>query len=589
MLNFSFFSVLPLQMASSWTNTYLLVTTLACLINLTAAYTLIPGISVAANSSVPPRLEIRTFIQDPTRLNIFLLALESMQATATSNLLSYYRISGIHGTNYAWDGDTGGNYPDGYGFCHHSTRLFPTWHRPYLSLFEKTLYDLATTIVQGFPSGTVKNAHLAALTTWRMPYWDWAMTASLPTVMGSTTASANVIVTKVVSGKLANVSIPNPLYSYRLQISGDSNVIIPRPKRTSPQTSETVRNPTTKSGYYVSQPTVTNSAMNGAGSDLKSSVLRALSNAKDYNSFSNMADGADSMEGPHGSVHVTVGGTNGHMTSITLSAFDPIFYLHHANVDRIFALWQALYPNSYLSNNTSDSPNQDTPLNPFRRTDTQYWTSRLARDVKAFGYTYPELINGTRQAVVAAINTLYGLFTDSRKRKREVTTTAATVTDEDIDDYMEYTDDIAATYNDYLVRVKISNQAANGSFIIALFSDEPITDESNYTTDPNFLTSLGIFSRSGRGKKHRKLVNPSACITDILRTKCGISPFLDVTPKTVRKCLKKNFTWMIIGDQSDDLDLDGYQIDILTAKVYLSNSGNSLPSWGKPRRIFKAR
>lgn len=580
-------------MASLLKNIYLLLTTLVCLINLTAGYTLIPGISVAANSSVPPRLEIRTFIQDSTRLNIFLLALERMQATATSNLLSYYRISGIHGTNFAWDGDTGGNYPDGYGYCHHSNRLFPTWHRPYLSLFEKTLYDTATTIVQGFPSGTVKNAHLAALTTWRMPYWDWAMTASLPTVMGSTTASANVIVTKVVSGQLANVTIRNPLYSYRLQISGDPNVIIPRPRRTSPQTSETVRNPTTRNGFYVSQPTVTNNAMIGAGSDLKSSVLRALSLATDYNSFSNMADGADSMEGPHGSVHVTLGGNNGHMTYIELSAFDPIFYLHHANVDRIFALWQALYPDSYLSNNTSDSPNQDTPLNPFRKTDTQYWTSRLARDVRTFGYTYPELINGTREAVVAAINTLYGqmLPPGSGKRKREVTTTDDTVFDGDIgdDDDKDYNNNVLATYNDYLVRVKISNKAAKGSFTVCFFFGEPVTDESNYTIDPNFVGCFDVFSRRGISKAHRKLVNGGFSVTNSLYNLYGTPALPDMKLKSVRNYLKNNFKWRIVGDESDGLDLDGCQISVVGAKVYLSNSIYTLPRWGKFSKIYKAR
>lgn len=31
------------------------------------------------------------------------------------------------------------------------------------------------------------------------------------------------------------------------------------------------------------------------------------------------------------------------------AAFDPIFWLHHCNVDRIFALWQVLSPNSYVT------------------------------------------------------------------------------------------------------------------------------------------------------------------------------------------------------------------------------------------------
>lgn len=36
------------------------------------------------------------------------------------------------------------------------------------------------------------------------------------------------------------------------------------------------------------------------------------------------------------------------MTYLDYSAFDPIFWLHHAMVDRCFALWQVLYPDSYV-------------------------------------------------------------------------------------------------------------------------------------------------------------------------------------------------------------------------------------------------
>lgn len=44
------------------------------------------------------------------------------------------------------------------------------------------------------------------------------------------------------------------------------------------------------------------------------------------------------IQGPHGSVHVEVGGS---MSSVPTAAQDPIFYLHHANVDRQWNLWLA--------------------------------------------------------------------------------------------------------------------------------------------------------------------------------------------------------------------------------------------------------
>lgn len=56
---------------------------------------------------------------------------------------------------------------------------------------------------------------------------------------------------------------------------------------------------------------------------------------------------ADSMESLHDVIHGLVG-SGGHMTYLDYSAFDPIFWLHHAMVDRCFALWQTLHPDAYV-------------------------------------------------------------------------------------------------------------------------------------------------------------------------------------------------------------------------------------------------
>ncbi|HEX5712785.1 MAG TPA: tyrosinase family protein [Solirubrobacterales bacterium] len=44
---------------------------------------------------------------------------------------------------------------------------------------------------------------------------------------------------------------------------------------------------------------------------------------------------------PHGVVHSTIGGPGGWMSSFQTAAQDPIFWLHHANIDRIWATWNA--------------------------------------------------------------------------------------------------------------------------------------------------------------------------------------------------------------------------------------------------------
>ena len=47
-----------------------------------------------------------------------------------------------------------------------------------------------------------------------------------------------------------------------------------------------------------------------------------------------------SLERPHGLIHITIGG---HMAAMT-SPNDPIFFLHHANIDRLWAKWQINNP-----------------------------------------------------------------------------------------------------------------------------------------------------------------------------------------------------------------------------------------------------
>ena len=75
----------------------------------------------------------------------------------------------------------------------------------------------------------------------------------------------------------------------------------------------------------------------------------AANDALDENNFHNFRP---DLEDPHGTVHMRVGG---HMTRMT-SPNDPIFFLHHANIDRLWAKWQLTHPgtDNYNPNNTGN-------------------------------------------------------------------------------------------------------------------------------------------------------------------------------------------------------------------------------------------
>jgi hypothetical protein len=46
----------------------------------------------------------------------------------------------------------------------------------------------------------------------------------------------------------------------------------------------------------------------------------------------------------HNAVHNAAGGKGSHLSTTEFAAFDPLFWLHHANLDRLFAFWQVLNP-----------------------------------------------------------------------------------------------------------------------------------------------------------------------------------------------------------------------------------------------------
>lgn len=88
------------------------------------------------------------------------------------------------------------------------------------------------------------------------------------------------------------------------------------------------------------------------------------------------------LETPHNSVHDIVGGDGGNMSEISISAFDPIFWLHHCNMDRHFYSWLYIqtdgFKNSIYPKQMTDSVYNAT-LAPFSKkypynNDAQFYT-----------------------------------------------------------------------------------------------------------------------------------------------------------------------------------------------------------------------
>lgn len=107
--------------------------------------------------------------------------------------------------------------------------------------------------------------------------------------------------------------------------------------------------------------------------DLATSAQAALS-ASSFASFQNL------LNGVHGSVHVRTGGD---MQSVPSAAFDPIFYLHHANIDRLWAQWQSTHPGALPAAEATSE------LMPFNRPFAAQWqTGADVESTDALGYRY---------------------------------------------------------------------------------------------------------------------------------------------------------------------------------------------------------
>ena len=64
------------------------------------------------------------------------------------------------------------------GYCNHGNPLFPTWHRPYMKIFENSIRDEAIKIVESWTwlniAPDIALSWKQAAARLRLPYWDWA-------------------------------------------------------------------------------------------------------------------------------------------------------------------------------------------------------------------------------------------------------------------------------------------------------------------------------------------------------------------------------------------------------------------------------
>ncbi|KAJ3137661.1 hypothetical protein HK100_000505 [Physocladia obscura] len=172
----------------------------------------------------------------------------------------------------------------------HTAPVFWPWHRNYVRLFEDALQQVDPSV--------------------SLPYWDWGFDGDAP---------------------LSNTDIFGP-NNLQFGTRGDPNSLYPA---------------CLKDGFAknwisdLNQCTSRNYTLDVMVND-DSGIMPMILSSNDFSVF------AKAMEAAHNIVHFYIGGITGDLYYIDMSTNDPLFFLHHANVDRYWNLWQYHHNNLSL-------------------------------------------------------------------------------------------------------------------------------------------------------------------------------------------------------------------------------------------------
>jgi tyrosinase len=216
-------------------------------------------------------------------------------------------------------------------FCPHGNWFFLPWHRAYLVSFERICRQMS-----GDPN-------------FALPYWDWSRQRQLPPAFTSPTMGGR----------------RNPLFNNTRQARPNSSL---RDSAVGQNVITRIMGEAQFENFGSTRPTGQN--------NMDARWLRAPGRTT-------------ALEGgPHNTTHVFVGGDMSDM----ISPRDPIFWLHHCNIDRLWAQWNALG-----RRNTTNRLWAAFRFNGMFQTPQGQgltaWNVGVSDvlDHRAFGYTYPDL------------------------------------------------------------------------------------------------------------------------------------------------------------------------------------------------------
>ena len=176
--------------------------------------------------------------------------------------------------------------------CQHQTWYFLPWHRAYLLTFEDVLRAWIT-------------AQPGAPQDWALPYWNYSA--------GATAANPHPL------------AIPAAFLAQTLPDGSANPLLVPA------RYGQAVAAADADLSDALLDPTFIGEGQAGGVPGF---------GGPDTPFSHGGEDGGWLEDKPHNLVHVDVGGRGGLMTDPRLAAADPIFWVHHANIDRLWEVWR---------------------------------------------------------------------------------------------------------------------------------------------------------------------------------------------------------------------------------------------------------
>ena len=300
----------------------------------------------------------------PHEFGKFMMALKNLEDSA-----DWARICGIHGNTFK-PNDPGVLCPTDPKiveklaktgepvYCAHSVEPFISWHVPYLYEFEQLL--------------NIYN-HSEDKEYITLPYFDISQQDCDYSFLNQEE------ITILYNGE--RITIENPLASAYYYPNGEKTKITRNGIVNSVTKKDKIRLKTIRRQLYDTLHAKTYE-------EFSSQVVSIVKTNKPY--------GYVPLETPHNSIHDIIGGDGGNMSDITISAFDPIFWLHHCNMDRFFYNWlkHIKVDESTFSKNSLDAtlaPFSKQPIFGWQNNTTDFLLLKNVLDIHQYPYIYASI------------------------------------------------------------------------------------------------------------------------------------------------------------------------------------------------------